>query len=286
MFVAVSLGQGQEPVAEKALEQGAANGGWVLLQNIELVARWLPKLEKKLEALTEGPHPDFRVFLSALPQKVVPVQILQNSIKLTNEPPSGLRLYGHMLRAYVDLQRSDASGRAARKASELKAITSRSASSTTSPQRRWVRPDRLEPRATRSTRATSPSASPSRTTYLETTPRSRGPTCATSSARSCTAATSPTPRTAASARLPAHHVREELLDQLDFFRASRCRPTASPQAVLRVHRGEATVETPPLSACTQLGDRLHDAPVRRALQAVASCSRAAAAAAACPPRSA
>jgi dynein heavy chain len=97
-FVAVSLGQGQEPVAEKALEVGASVGGWVLLQNIELVASWLPKLEKKLEALVEGAHPEFRVFLSALPQKVVPVAVLQSSIKLTNEPPSGLK--ANMLRAY------------------------------------------------------------------------------------------------------------------------------------------------------------------------------------------
>jgi len=97
-FVVVSLGQGQEPVAEKALDLMYANGGWVLLQNIELVARWLPKLEKKLEALALGAHPNFRVFLSALPQKVVPVAVLQSSIKLTNEPPSGLK--ANMLRAY------------------------------------------------------------------------------------------------------------------------------------------------------------------------------------------
>ena len=97
-FFSVSLGQGQEPVAEKALDRMHAQGGWVMLQNIELVARWLPKLEKKLEALATGAHPDFRVFLSAMPQKVVPVQILQNSMKLTNEPPSGLR--ANMLRAY------------------------------------------------------------------------------------------------------------------------------------------------------------------------------------------
>jgi len=98
-FVTVSLGQGQEPVAEKALDLMHGSGGWVMLQNIELVANWLPKLEKKLEALSTGAHPDFRVFLSALPQKVVPVPILQASIKLTNEPPSGLK--ANMLRAYL-----------------------------------------------------------------------------------------------------------------------------------------------------------------------------------------
>jgi len=117
-FFSVSLGQGQEPVAEKALDRMQVSGGWVMLQNIELVARWLPKLEKKLEALIEDSHPEFRVFLSSLPQKVVPVQILQNSIKLTNEPPSGLR--PNMLRAYASFSESVWEG--CGKQSELKAI--------------------------------------------------------------------------------------------------------------------------------------------------------------------
>merc|ERR1719198_2850040 len=118
LFFSVSLGQGQEPVAEKALDQMHATGGWVMLQNIELVARWLPKLEKKLEALSEGAHPDFRVFLSALPQKVVPVPILQSAIKLTNEPPSGLK--ANMLRAYLSF--SESVWEASTKQAELKAI--------------------------------------------------------------------------------------------------------------------------------------------------------------------
>jgi len=118
LFFSVSLGQGQEPVAEKALDRMHASGGWVMLQNIELVARWLPKLEKKLEALVEGAHPEFRVFLSALPQICVPVQILQNSIKLTNEPPSGLR--ANMIRAYNSFNESVWEGSG--KQSELKGV--------------------------------------------------------------------------------------------------------------------------------------------------------------------
>ena len=118
LFFSVSLGQGQEPVAEKALDRMHASGGWVMLQNIELVARWLPKLEKKLEGLVDGAHPEFRVFLSSLPQNVVPVQILQNSIKLTNEPPSGLR--PNMLRAYLGF--TEAVWESCPKQSELKGI--------------------------------------------------------------------------------------------------------------------------------------------------------------------
>ena len=88
------------------------------LQNIELVARWLPKLEKKLETLIEGAHPDFRVFLSSLPQNVIPVQILQNSIKLTNEPPSGLR--PNMLRAFATF--TESAWESCPKQAELKVI--------------------------------------------------------------------------------------------------------------------------------------------------------------------
>ena len=117
-FFSVSLGQGQEPVAEKALDRMQVSGGWVMLQNIELVAGWLSKLEKKLEALIDGAHPEFRVFLSALPQNVVPVQILQNSIKLTNEPPSGLR--PNMVRAYNSFNESVWEGSG--KQSELKGV--------------------------------------------------------------------------------------------------------------------------------------------------------------------
>uniref|UniRef100_A0A671Z165 Dynein axonemal heavy chain 11 n=1 Tax=Sparus aurata TaxID=8175 RepID=A0A671Z165_SPAAU len=63
----VSLGQGQEAVAEVAMEKAAKEGHWVILQNIHLVGRWLGSLEKLLERCCEGSHPDYRVFMSAEP---------------------------------------------------------------------------------------------------------------------------------------------------------------------------------------------------------------------------
>ena len=94
-FHNVSLGQGQEVIAEQKLDIAYKNGGWVMLENIHLVAKWLPVLEKKLEALAIGAHPDFRVFLSAEPAgdpayHIIPISILQASIKITNEPPTGM----------------------------------------------------------------------------------------------------------------------------------------------------------------------------------------------------
>uniref|UniRef100_A0A803T0L9 Dynein axonemal heavy chain 17 n=1 Tax=Anolis carolinensis TaxID=28377 RepID=A0A803T0L9_ANOCA len=99
-FHNVSLGQGQEVVAEQALDLAAAEGHWVILQNIHLVAKWLSSLEKKLEQHSEGGHPEFRVFISAEPAAspeghIIPQGILENSIKITNEPPTGMHANLH-----------------------------------------------------------------------------------------------------------------------------------------------------------------------------------------------
>ncbi|XP_055848919.1 dynein beta chain, ciliary isoform X2 [Episyrphus balteatus] len=94
-FHNVSLGQGQEVIAEAAMDEAAKNGHWVVLQNIHLVRKWLPALEKKLEHYAEGSHPNYRVFLSAEPASsaaahIIPQGILESSIKITNEPPTGM----------------------------------------------------------------------------------------------------------------------------------------------------------------------------------------------------
>uniref|UniRef100_A0A4W4HCE4 Dynein, axonemal, heavy polypeptide 9 like n=1 Tax=Electrophorus electricus TaxID=8005 RepID=A0A4W4HCE4_ELEEL len=91
----VSLGQGQEFVAELAMQKGAREGHWVILQNIHLVAKWLGTLEKLLERCCENSHHDYRVFMSAEPaptpqEHIIPQGILENSIKITNEPPTGM----------------------------------------------------------------------------------------------------------------------------------------------------------------------------------------------------
>ena len=96
-FHNISLGQGQEVVAEAALERGSREGHWVVLQNIHLVSKWLPKLDKLLETYSVGSHKDFRVFVSAEPagtpeSHIIPQSILENAIKITNEPPTGMNV--------------------------------------------------------------------------------------------------------------------------------------------------------------------------------------------------
>ena len=57
----MALGQGQEPIAMNALAAAHKGGGWVLLQNIHLTIDWTSgPLEKRVDKLAEGAHPEFR----------------------------------------------------------------------------------------------------------------------------------------------------------------------------------------------------------------------------------
>ena len=51
----------QEPIAMNHLTHAHKNGGWVLLQNIHLTIDWTSgPLEKRIDKLADGAHPDFR----------------------------------------------------------------------------------------------------------------------------------------------------------------------------------------------------------------------------------
>jgi dynein heavy chain len=87
-----ALGQGQAPTAVRMIEEGVHQGNWVFLANCHLMLSWMPTLEKMIESLIEGtPHPKFRLWLSSSPDPNFPIAILQRGIKMTTEPPKGLR---------------------------------------------------------------------------------------------------------------------------------------------------------------------------------------------------
>ncbi|CAG9462750.1 unnamed protein product [Pedinophyceae sp. YPF-701] len=123
-YASISLGQGQEVIAMRALQKARKNGGWCLLQNVHLTIDWtagaLVKVCDKLEE--EGTHDDFRLFISAEPppalERGLPISLLQQSIKLTNEPPEGLK--ANLLRAHHCF--SDEIVEASSKQAELRSI--------------------------------------------------------------------------------------------------------------------------------------------------------------------
>ena len=105
-FDTVSLGRGQEGKAMKVLEDMRTRGGWVLLQNCHLAKSFMSKLEEIVENFdTNWPDKDFRLWLTSMSNPFFPVSILQNSVKITVEPPKGLK--NNILRNYKKIEPKD-----------------------------------------------------------------------------------------------------------------------------------------------------------------------------------
>jgi dynein heavy chain len=91
-YQAISLGRGQDKKAENCINDNISRGGWALLMNCHLASSFMPKLEAIVENLENAqPHRDFRLWMTSMPAKTFPVSVLQNSVKMTLEPPSGLK---------------------------------------------------------------------------------------------------------------------------------------------------------------------------------------------------
>lgn len=75
-------------------------GTWVVLQNVHLAVSWMPKLERICEGFGSAElHGNFRLWLTSYPSKQFPVGILQDSVKIINEPPKGLK--ANLLQSFV-----------------------------------------------------------------------------------------------------------------------------------------------------------------------------------------
>ncbi|KAG5888365.1 hypothetical protein JTB14_033502 [Gonioctena quinquepunctata] len=101
----ISLGQGQGPVAEKMIQEGIEFGDWIFLQNCHLATSWMLSMERIVLSIARDSsrvHKQFRLYMSSMPSKSFPVSVLQNSLKVTNEPPKGLR--ANVRRALTDMQ--------------------------------------------------------------------------------------------------------------------------------------------------------------------------------------
>lgn len=82
------MGQGQEVHARHLLNQCMQDGGWLLLQNCHLGLEFLNEL---MDTITtkECVNEDFRTWITTEAHPEFPINLLQSSIKFTNEPPQG-----------------------------------------------------------------------------------------------------------------------------------------------------------------------------------------------------
>ncbi|XP_027499866.1 dynein heavy chain 5, axonemal-like isoform X4 [Corapipo altera] len=87
---AISMGQGQEVHARHLLNQCMQDGGWLLLQNCHLGLEFLSELMDTITT-TESISEDFRTWITTEAHPEFPINLLQSSIKFTNEPPQGVK---------------------------------------------------------------------------------------------------------------------------------------------------------------------------------------------------
>lgn len=92
----ISLGQGQGDKAKDAIAEGRIKGKWIVLANCHLFTTWMQELSNLVQNIQEDDgeietNDNFRLWLTSMPNKDFPVSILQNSLKLTTEPPSGVK---------------------------------------------------------------------------------------------------------------------------------------------------------------------------------------------------
>lgn len=98
----VSLGKGQGDKAKRMLEEGNEKGDWIFLSNCHLSVGLLPELESIMDDIFKhNPNKKFRIFLSAVPVPTFPISLLQRSLKITQEPPRGIK--NNMSRLYANM---------------------------------------------------------------------------------------------------------------------------------------------------------------------------------------
>lgn len=99
-LTSLSMGQHQNSLAIKLVEDGIKSGAWVILQNCHLAADWMCVLERICDNFApDTTHPDFRLWLTTRSTSIFPLSIIHGSVKLVNEPPKRLR--GILMRTFA-----------------------------------------------------------------------------------------------------------------------------------------------------------------------------------------
>eukprot|EP01083_Nonionella_stella_P290507 988452_1 len=119
----VSMGEGQEPHATKAIKDGMLKGDWALLQNCHLglnymsalpdnIKKWKQELlnneeeQKKQSSDNNNNIPSsYRLWITCEAHPSFPIALLQMSVKVTQEAPQGMK--AGLLRSYTTTVNKD-----------------------------------------------------------------------------------------------------------------------------------------------------------------------------------
>ncbi|KAM4654602.1 LOW QUALITY PROTEIN: dynein axonemal heavy chain 1 [Amazona ochrocephala] len=92
--------QGQAPRAEAMIRSAMEQGNWGFFQSCHLAPSRMPSLEGLVEGIDPSQvYQDFLLWLTSLPSNHFPVSLLQNSFKMTIEPPHGVK--ASLLKSYT-----------------------------------------------------------------------------------------------------------------------------------------------------------------------------------------
>merc|ERR1711981_118227 len=85
------MGEEQELQAQELIDQAFIGGKWVVLSNCHLSLEYMADLAEILNPRDKEIHENFRLFITCEPHKEFPLGLLQMAIKVTTEPPDGLK---------------------------------------------------------------------------------------------------------------------------------------------------------------------------------------------------
>mmetsp|Transcript_3612 Transcript_3612/g.4815 ORF Transcript_3612/g.4815 Transcript_3612/m.4815 type:complete len:1018 (+) Transcript_3612:3935-6988(+) len=101
----VSMGEEQEIIAKKHIDDAFRDGFWVILNNCHLSLEFMAEMEEILNPKGKEIHEQFRLWITCEPNKDFPLGLLQMAIKVTTEPPKGIA--AGMARTYSTLITQD-----------------------------------------------------------------------------------------------------------------------------------------------------------------------------------
>lgn len=92
----IAMGENMERIANNKIEEGKTNGSWIMLENLHLMVEWMKELSKMLEDLSSGAsggfiNNKFRLFLTTDATDTIPIAIMERSVLIIVEPPSGIK---------------------------------------------------------------------------------------------------------------------------------------------------------------------------------------------------